>query len=70
MLKMSCCDLLSNIAYHLNKAEDCSFRNCSNLSGQLIAFDDSTKAREYGNYHAYLTPQHNALPFVLEPIRT
>ena len=43
VLKMSCCDLFNNISYHLNKAEDCSCRNCSKLSGYLMDFDDSTK---------------------------
>ena len=51
VLKMNYCDLFNNTAYHPNKAEDCSCRNCSNLSGYLMAFDDSTKAGEYGNYH-------------------
>ena len=43
VLKMSCCYLFNNISYHLNKTEDCSCRNCSKLSGYLMAFDDSTK---------------------------
>lgn len=39
VLKMSCCDLLGNVAYSLN------------IAGKITCSDIFTKAGEYGNYH-------------------